>query len=347
MAAATSTTSPNDDEAVPTEKHGWPTVLAAIAVGALVVAFVVANRSDLPALGRALGHARPGWLLVGLATVAAQALNQAALHATAQRVAGRSVTTRALVAPAAGAFTVNLVTKSSGMAGLSVFLRSADREDRAPVIAGYLLVRVVSELAFAAVLAAGLVTVAVGGHLTGAEVGATVVFVLYLGVHLVVFGSALRSRAAVRAVFRVPAHLLDRLRRRPPRDVDPTSADELFESLTLLKQQPRRCVPVLGHAVAVELIGVVQVAAAVGAVGIRPSVSVALVAYTVSALFGIIGFLPGGIGFLDVSLGAVLVSYGLVLADASAAVVLYRAVELWLPLLIGALALRFAIRRPA
>jgi len=70
------------------------------------------------------------------------------------------------------------------------------------------------------------------------------------------------------------------------------------------------------------------------------------VAYSVSGLFGIVGFVPGGIGFVEVSLSAVLIGFGTSGATAAAIVVLYRLFEWWLPVALGgALAHRLRIVR--
>lgn len=68
--------------------------------------------------------------------------------------------------------------------------------------------------------------------------------------------------------------------------------------------------------------------------------SVALVAYSTSVVFFIVGVLPGGLGFVEASLGVILAGYGLATPMAAAAVVLYRLLELWLPLTVGAVAAR-------
>jgi uncharacterized protein (TIRG00374 family) len=113
----------------------------------------------------------------------------------------------------------------------------------------------------------------------------------------------------------------------------------------LVRRQPRRAFPVAVHAIALEAIGVVELWAAAAAVGASTSLLVAFIGYAVSVLFTIVGFLPGGIGFVEISLGAVLTSYGASIATATAAVVVYRAAELWLPLIIGFALAR--VRRPA
>jgi len=75
-------------------------------------------------------------------------------------------------------------------------------------------------------------------------------------------------------------------------------------------------------------------------------VLVAMIAYCVSVMFGMIGFLPAGLGFVEISLAATLVSFGSTVASATAAAVVFRVFELWIPLLAGGLVVRDLGHRP-
>jgi len=77
--------------------------------------------------------------------------------------------------------------------------------------------------------------------------------------------------------------------------------------------------------------------AAFTAIGAMPSVGVLALAYVVGQLGGLIP-LPGGVGGADGGLIAALVLYGTPLGAAAAAVLAYRAFQLGLPALLGALA---------
>ena len=103
--------------------------------------------------------------------------------------------------------------------------------------------------------------------------------------------------------------------------------------------------PAVMHSLLVEVLGIAELWCVLGALGIHPSLTIPLIAYAVSVLFTIVGFLPGGIGFVEVGLGTILVSSGLARTSAVAAVVLYRVFEFWLPLLLGLLASRVLAAR--
>ena len=319
-------------------------VMALVAVG--VLAFVVEQRALLGA-GREVRTADREWLGVAVLAMIALLANQAMFHAAAQRAARLPTGPFGAVRPALAATFMNQVTKSGGMAGLTMLVADGDRRrlGRGAVVAAYALVAVLTELAFAGALAAALLIAWLDRHLTGPEVVASVVFALYLAARGSVILVAATSRAAAAAHLRPsrPAHRVD------PADVS-SGARRSFSRRALRRARHRasRAAAVAARSrtrVAVEAIGVIELWAVIAAVGGGHSLVLALVAYAVSAMFAIVGVLPGGLGFVELSLGAVLISYGLPTRTAVAAVVLYRVVELLIPVVVGALAAT-RLRRP-
>ena len=63
-----------------------------------------------------------------------------------------------------------------------------------------------------------------------------------------------------------------------------------------------------------------------------------LLVYTLTLMVALVGPLPGGIGVADASLGALLIANGVSGPTAAAAVIAFRLLDLWLPLLVGAAA---------
>ncbi|MGI8428243.1 MAG: lysylphosphatidylglycerol synthase transmembrane domain-containing protein [Solirubrobacteraceae bacterium] len=70
------------------------------------------------------------------------------------------------------------------------------------------------------------------------------------------------------------------------------------------------------------------------ALGASPGVPVVMMAYLIGQLGGELP-IPGGLGAIDAGLVGALALYGVELAPATAAVLAYRAISLWLPALIG------------
>ena len=324
----------------------WVKRLALVALGAFTALFVVYNRSEIPAAWRSMHHARPAMIGLAAAGTVVWLVNLAYLHGASQRAAGLDAHPTELVFPAAGANFLNLVTKSGGMAGLALLLLHGSRrsQPRGSIVAAYLLTTVVLETAFAATLLVALVLVAADGHLTRTEALAGIVFAIYLALRVTVLSLAARSRASVRALYALARRIA---RAHATAEPDHRAADELFESLSLVRGRPRAALVAFGHGLLVEAIGIAQLWAVMRAVGASGGVATAVVAYSVSVLFAIVGFLPGGLGFVEVSLGAVLVSFGSEGTTAAAVVVLYRVFELWLPVALGATAAHVVRRQAA
>ncbi len=78
--------------------------------------------------------------------------------------------------------------------------------------------------------------------------------------------------------------------------------------------------------------------AALMAIGVRPRLSLVLLAYGASALLSMIPLTPGGLGFVEAGLTAMLVLSGVPSADALLATLAYRIVSYWLPLPAGLVA---------
>jgi uncharacterized protein (TIRG00374 family) len=88
--------------------------------------------------------------------------------------------------------------------------------------------------------------------------------------------------------------------------------------------------------------------AAFHAFGYSPPLTIILMGYLIGQLGGLLP-LPGGLGGIDGGLIGTLIVYGAPAAPAAAAVVVYRVILFWLPLLVGAIAfisLRRGLNRP-
>ena len=84
------------------------------------------------------------------------------------------------------------------------------------------------------------------------------------------------------------------------------------------------------------------------AVGMSPALTIVLMGYLIGQLGGLLP-LPGGLGGIDGGLIGTLVVYGAPAAATTAAVLAYRLILFWLPLLVGGLAfasLRRGLNQP-
>jgi uncharacterized membrane protein YbhN (UPF0104 family) len=162
------------------------------------------------------------------------------------------------------------------------------------------------------------------------------------GLALVLTGGALLwtlGPAAAAAVVIAGVLLLPRLAARPRSgrlgSVLHALADGIHDAVRLARAGHP---PILAGAIGFMLFDLLALGAAFTALGAMPSFGVLALAYVVGQLGGLIP-VPGGVGGSDGGLIAALALYGTPLGTAAAAVLAYRAFQLGLPALLGALAL--------
>jgi phosphatidylglycerol lysyltransferase len=91
----------------------------------------------------------------------------------------------------------------------------------------------------------------------------------------------------------------------------------------------------LATSFAIELLGVALLYCCLRAIGETPTLATALTAYAVATTFTIVSPLFSGLGLVELGMAVTLREFGIPGQSALAATLLFRAVELWLPLLVG------------
>jgi uncharacterized protein (TIRG00374 family) len=321
-----------------------PRRIASLLVAIAFVAFVVLHRHDIGTTTRALRHAELGWVAFGALLSTSLMVLYVFTRRAALVAVGVHLPLVSLVRAGVVAHSLNIVAKSGGVAGLSAYRREAVRAGQPGyrVTAGYMLVVVMSDIAFALILFMALVVLLFDGQFSTADAIAAVVFTGYFVLVLAAVASATQSRASVRWIYSLPSRVRSRVFRLLHRVHTPNhshdAADELFDSVQLVRRRPSAMVPALAGTLAIEAVSVAIVWVSLRAFGVRVGLTVPLVGYAVSTLFSIVGVLPAGLGFAEASLGAVLVSYSVSGPVAAAVVIAQRTFEVWIPLAAGALA---------
>jgi uncharacterized protein (TIRG00374 family) len=124
------------------------------------------------------------------------------------------------------------------------------------------------------------------------------------------------------------------------------TADGVEEAVVLIKRSnPLLMFGIVGYM----LFDILVLWASFRALGSSPELTIVWIAYLIGQLGNLIP-IPGGIGGVELGLVATLVLYGLPALLSTAAVLLYRVIELWVPAILGAVAfvqLRRLLRREA
>jgi putative heme transporter len=309
----------------------------AIALCCLVglAAVLAAEHDELAKALAAIAHAKPSLLIGAVGCEWLSMIAFARLQRWLLRVGDLTLTIDSVLAItfAGNALSVSVPIAGAGL-GAAFTYRELERRKVMPAPAAF--VPVMSGIASTVSL---MVIVAGGALVSGNEVagvlgllGAVLILAAIFGVLL-----AVRIPALARLVERLAVagvRLIQHLKRRPsePPSVVVARAREGLASLHLRK---RDGLVAFGLALLNWLGDAGCLALSIRATGLPVPLHKLLLAWAAGQAAGSLGFTPGGLGVVEVALVAALVGIGLPAAGATAAVLIYRLISLWLVLLVG------------
>jgi uncharacterized membrane protein YbhN (UPF0104 family) len=332
-----------DDAPAVNLRTGWtPRILGAVLV-VFAGWFLFSHADDfLPAFGKVVSLG-PTALPIGLAIVALGVLNRGLQARASFHLVELDAPFAPLVKLSAMSYATNKVVKSAGAAGLVPYLAHADRTGscRARTTAAYLSAKVAETISLCLLIGAAVIAgAATGGLHDGALYGA-----IGSGVYAVVVGGALvlvaSRRSLVVSIAGRSRQLRARLRARfghPAREVEGCAGHELACAMARLRADWRTTSVLLGTAVFGKLLGCAALILVLTGLGIHLDPATTLLVYTLTIMASLVGPLPGGIGVADASLGALLIANGVPAPAAAGAVIAFRLLDLWIPLLVGGVA---------
>jgi uncharacterized protein (TIRG00374 family) len=308
-------------------------IVLLVVLGAIVVGLLAAV-PNLAAVTHELGHAHTGWVVLALVAELASCFAfvfffQGVFWRAPRRVAARLAWTEmaaGALLPAGGAGGLGLgawILSKFGMPGRAIAIRSTV----VFLVTSAVTVGALSLFGFA--MAAGVL---VGAHQPSLTLAPALVGVAVIGVFLAVPGPLTRladKHAATHS--RIAATLA-------------SLAAGIRESEVVLRHPNWRLLGAVGF----WIFDVVVLWLAFRALGSAPAFGVVVMAYLLGMIANMVP-VPGGIGAVDLGLVGMLVVYGAPLSTAAAAVLVYRAISLWVPTLIGTVAyvlLRGDLLRP-
>jgi glycosyltransferase 2 family protein len=292
---------------------------AAVAVGLLCVLGLIAWLA--PGLGQVrslIGQADPAWLVLAVGLEVASSLSYVAMFRPVfcRRMSWRSSAEIGLselavgsIVPASGAGGIALgawILSRFGMPGATIARRSV----------AFLLIK--SSVNFVAVAVIGLLMLAgVGPHRSAALtlLPAVLAVAALVGVPWLAMRSARVAQGRSGRVHKAATAIADGTR----------------EAGRLLRTGDPR---LIGGAIGYWLFDNLVLLAAFHAFGASPPVIIVLMAYLIGQLGGALP-IPGGLGGIDGGLIGTLIVYGVPAAPAAAAVLLYRVILFWVPLVMG------------
>ena len=300
-------------------------VIASIVLGVVLIITLVPGLSSLRTR---LAHASPAWLAVGVVLKYLSGLSYVAVF---RAVFCRRMSWRVSYQIGMSELAANALLPTGGAGGLALGVWALRRSG---VPGPYIARRTVAFFLLTSlpnVLGLALIGVALALGVVPGRVSL-----------LLSLGPAIVAVAAI-AVTLGAGRLADRARRHAEREhgsaarrvkVFGALGDGVSESLTLLREH--NVVLLLG------LVGylgfdVMVLWATFQAVGGAPPLAIIWIAYLIGELGGLLP-VPGGIGGVDLGLVGALTVYRVPVATATAAVLAYRAIALWVPAVFGGLA---------
>ena len=335
-----------------TSRAGWGTRIFGVLLALAAGWFLVVHGGDLlPALGN-VASMGPYVLPLALALVLLGVVNRGLQARASFRLVELPASLTTMTTLSASSYATNKVVKSGGAAGLVPYLGHADREGhcRARVVAAYMSTKLAETVSLVVLIALAVASSAATGGLHGTALFGAIgsgVYALVVGVGVILVAS---RRSFVEWAARTGHSVASRCRRilgrpEPVRTTDASAAGELADALGRLRRDPVSAGPLVLTALGGKLLGFAGLLLVLSGLGIHLSVATALLVYTLTLMASLVGPLPGGIGVADASLGALLIANGVHAPMAAAAVVAFRLLDLWLPLLAGGAAWGVMFRR--
>jgi uncharacterized protein (TIRG00374 family) len=315
---------------------------ALLKLGAFIVVavFVITLLPGLDGLRSQFAQARPAWIVVGCALEMLSALSYVLAFRVVfcTRMSWR--TSYKIAMAEEGADSLLPVGGVGGLALGAWALRRGGMpaSEIAHKSVAFFLLTSVANVATLVLLGVGLATRVLPG---------------YAGVPLAVVPAGVAAGAIVATLMvgRLTRRIETRVKSKAERSrfarIVPTlraTTDGIDEAVGLLRRgEPLLLVGLVGYM----FFDVLVLWASFRALGLAPELTIVWIAYLIGQLGNLIP-LPGGVGGVELGLIGTLVLYGVPVAPATAAVLIYRVIELWIPAAFGLVAfvqLRALLRR--
>ncbi len=320
----------------------------------LLLLAVISQTAELRTLAGIFSGARPLWLLAALGLQVAFAVNQGGFYQAVFRLLDADVPLRTAVWLSMVMAFASTASPVGTAAGVAYFVTAAREKGISPSRAFWvsLAYYFFDYSAFLIVLLVGLLVLFFRRDLHPSQLVVIAgFFAMVLGVAVVTV-RALAAPALVPALLARAAAFVDRLGRRLRRrrivDQDRIAGwgRELQEVIGAIRRKPRRALRPFLHALVVEAIGLITLAAVFSAIGYPLHASVLVAGYAIGVFFMIVSVTPSGVGVTEGAMIVTFTSLFVPLETAVAAALLFRLFTFWLPLVAGFLSLHlFPVQR--
>jgi uncharacterized protein (TIRG00374 family) len=248
---------------------------------------------------------------------------------------------------------VNIVTPSAGMGGMAVFIGNANRRgySRGKITIASMLSLLFDYVAFLIVLALAWIVLIRRNDLNVSQIAAsTVIFMIAVALGFLMWLGS-RSAVALGNVLAQMARMVNRIvypflhREYLSETRAHLFAHEMAKDLRSLPERPRSLAVPLLYAFANKCLMMLILVSAFLAFQVPFSAGTIIGGFAISYLFLIVSPTPSGIGIVEGVMPLALSSLGVPWSQAVLITLAYRGITFWIPLAIGALALRLLERQ--
>jgi len=320
----------------------------------LAVFFVIGRMAEVHVILDTLRQADVKFILLAVGVQILWYFNAGAHLKVIYEILEMEETVPRLALMSAAAAFISTVAPSGGMSGLSVYVAEA-RQRKSSVgratIAGVLFM-FFEYLGFLVVLALGLIVFIRRDSITAAEISASVLMALLAGGMGALLYLGTYSGPLLGKVLGGMAHLINSLLwpilHRPYFSEEKARhfAIDAAEGLKALRRAPHRAFLPALFGITSKALQLLIMWLSFLAFHVPCSPGTVVGGYTIAYLFLVISPTPGGIGIVEGVLAVTLNSLNVPLGKAAVVALTYRAITIWLPLLLGPLALRILPHLP-
>lgn len=326
----------------------------AILVG-LVLLFgfiLVTNFVDATQLVKTLQRGQPLWVAMALAVHLLWLLNQSALYQALYTLVDLPASIPQLLPIVLASNFINFSTPSASLGGLVLFLGDARQRglDSGRVVLVNFLFLLLNLILFAIILAFGLTLLFVWHDLKLYQILAAAV--LFTNVTLMIGGLLLAGWKpkllhrllswGVVIINRLGKRLLKRHLFRATQAI--RFSTEFSQAAAALRHGGRKLIRPIFHTFLVDTLDMAVLwscFAAFPSEGKQISLAMLITGYSIGVLFMAVAITPQGVGVVEGAMTAAFVSLGVPVARAAIAILAYRGISFWFPLLTGFIALRW------
>jgi len=247
-----------------------------------------------------------------------------------------------------GALFVNVVAPTWGMAGAALFVENASHRGQPPAraAAGTLLAQTADFSAFALVLAAGIAYLSLKNKLQSYEIAATVFLIVLLCSLAFFLVLGLWRPLLLRRALGLLQSAMDRLAKLAHRSAflpegwAAGNAADFSHAAAAIRSHPQRLAATLAIALAAHLINIASLYSLFAAFHQTIELGPLVAGYAMGILFWNVSPVPQGVGVVEGMMALVFTSLGVSGIMAVLIVLSFRALNFWLPMLIGFVLLR-------